>query len=176
VHFCTGTTRQPCRFNGVLLHRRSHTHEKAEQAINDKRQSLAEHHLHQRAQLNQDHATRWIQEAKTRSALLPTGLKALWFRVTGKYRKIKKLNEAETLQCRSRDQSERQKLIDKQLRERRQIQHDIRLLRHQHGIKVKKLSRDIVSYLKLSPDQQIDALHQNKRQPNRKRQNSRLFG
>lgn len=135
------------------------THEKAEQGINARRQSLAENHRHHRAQLKQSHATRWIQEAKTRSSLLPTGLKALWFRVTGKYKQIKKLNEAETLQCKSRDQSERQMLIDRQLRERRKIQHDIRLLRHQHGIRIKKLNRDIGSYLKLSPDSQVDALN-----------------
>ena len=138
------------------------THEKAEQVINARRQSLAENHRHQRAQLKESHATRWIQETKSRSSLLPTGLKALWFRVTGKYKQIKKLNEVETLQCNSRDQSERQKLIDQQLRERRQIQHDIRLLRHQHGIRIKKLNRDIGSYLKLSPDQQIDALNRTK--------------
>lgn len=65
---------------------------------------------------------------------------------------IKKLNEADTQQCKSRDQSECQKLIDQQLRERREIQHDIRLLRHQHGIRIKKLNSDIGTYLKLSPD------------------------
>ena len=135
------------------------THEKAEQAINDKRQSLAEHHRHQRAKLKQAHTKQWVQETMARSALLPTGLKALWFRVTGKYRQIKKLNEADTLRCKSRDQSERQTLIDRQLRERRQIQHDIRLHRHQHGIRIKKLNRDIGLYLKLSPDQQIGSLN-----------------
>lgn len=93
------------------------THEKAEQGINERRQSLAENHRHQRAQLKQSHASRWIQETKARSSLLPTGLKALWFRVTGKYKQIKKLNEAEMLQCKSRDQSEQQTLIDRQLRE-----------------------------------------------------------
>ena len=133
-------------------------HEKAEQVINARRQSLAENHQHQRAQLNQSHAKRWIQETKARSSLLPTGLKALWFRVTGKYKQIKNLNEAETLQCKSRDQSEQQKLIDRQLHERRKIQHDIRLLRHQHGIQIKKLNRDIGEYLKFNSTQQRDTL------------------
>ena len=150
------------KFTGKLKQFTDNTflaHEKAEQVIVKKRQSLAEIHRHKRTQLKQVHATRWIQETKARSALLPTGLKALWFRVTGKYRQIKKLNEAETLQCDSRDQSERQTMIDRQLRERRQLQHDIRFLRHQHGIQIKKLNRDIGSYLKLSPDQQIGALN-----------------
>ena len=144
------------------------THDKAEQVIVKKQLSLAKHHQHQRAELKKMHTKRWTQETKSRSALLPTGLKALWFRVTGKYRKIKKLNEAETLQCKSRDQSERQKLIDQQLRQRRQLQHEIRLLRHQHGIRVKKLNRDMSEYLKLSPEEKNVPLTQKKRQTSRK--------
>tara|TARA_R110002126_G_scaffold239459_19_gene382823 strand:- start:3573 stop:4871 length:1299 start_codon:yes stop_codon:yes gene_type:complete len=135
------------------------THEKAEQDINERRQSLAENQRHQRDELKQFHTTRWIQEAKARSSLLPTGLKALWFRVTGKYKQIKKLNEVESLLYKSRDQSECQKQINQQLRERRKIQHNIRLLRHQHGIRIKKLNRDIGSYLKLSTDGQVDAIN-----------------
>jgi len=46
--------------------------------------------------------------APNRSALLPTGLKALWLRVTGKYRAIKKQNENEAKRCKLRDQTEQQ--------------------------------------------------------------------
>jgi len=101
---------------------------------------------------------------------LPTGLKALWFRVTGKYRAIKKQNESEASQCKLRDQAERQKLIDQQLRERRKLQHDFRLLRHQHGVQIKKLNRDMEEYLKISPENQANALRQNKRRLAHKRQ------
>ncbi len=54
------------------------------------------------------------------------------------------------MQCKMRDQAELQKLIDQQLRERRHLQHDFRLLRHQHGIQTKKLNRDIGEYSKLT--------------------------
>jgi len=135
-------------------------HKKASSALEHKRQSLVTTHRQARAQLKQSASTRHRQETKVRSARLPTGLRALWFRVTGKYRQITKQNEAEASSCNKRDQSETQNLIDTQLSERRQVQHEIRLLRHQHGVRVKRLNRDIGAYLKLSPDRQSGALDQ----------------
>ena len=133
-------------------------HEKAELALNTKRKSLADVHRQQRVKLKRSHAKRWIQETTVRSAKLPTGLKALWFRVTGKYREIKRHNEAEAIACKSRDQVELQKLIEKQLAERRRLQHEYRMLRHHHTIRIKKLNRDMGEYLKLSPNQQDKAM------------------
>ena len=116
---------------------------------------------------------RWIAESRARSALLPTGLKALWFRVTGKYRQIKKENENEAIHCKLRDQAEMQKLIEAQLKERRNLQHEIRMLRHHHSIQIKILHRDMGRYLKLSTAQQEDILRQQvKRSKSRKRTRS----
>lgn len=126
------------------------SHNKAEQRIKQKCQTLASHHRLERTQLKQEQENRRQQETLARSSRLPTGLKALWFRVTGKYRAIKKQNEVEANRCKLRDQVEQQALIDQQLRERRRLQHEIRLLRHQHGIQIKKLNRDMSKYLKLT--------------------------
>ncbi len=128
--------------------------EKASSVHEAKRKSLVAVHQQVREQLKQSQSTRHEQETKTRSTRLPTGLKALWFRVTGKYKKIKKQNESETLVCKLRDRSEQQKQIDVQLLERRQLQREIRLLRHHHQVRVKKLNREISNYLKLSPASQ----------------------
>jgi len=146
------------------------SHEKAEQRLKQKRQALVKRHRHERAHLKQVQETRRQQETQTRSSRLPTGLKALWFRVTGKYRAIKKQNEIEASQGKLRDQLEQQNLIDKQLRERRYLQHEIRLMRHQHGIQIKKLNRDMGEYLNLSSDDHDSTLRQKKRQITRKRQ------
>jgi len=151
------------------------THDKAEQRFKQKQQALASRHRQERAQLKQKQERRRHQETASRSSRLPTGLKALWFRVTGKYRAIKKENEANAKRCKTRDQAERQKQIDPQLRERRQLQHDFRLLRHHHGIQIKKLNRDMSEYLKLSPADQGSALRQKKTQAKRKRIRSRHF-
>ena len=150
--------------------------DKTDRLLKQKRQILAGRHQQERAQLRQIQKNGQQQETLVRSSRLPTGLKALWFRVTGKYRAIKKENEANAKQCKSRDQAERQKLIDQQLRERRYLQHEIRLMRHQHGIQIKKLNRDMGEYLKLSPDDRDKALHEKKRKITRKRQQSRHLG
>ncbi len=140
------------------------THKKAELALDKNRQSVASHHRQGRAHLKQTQESRRQQETSARSARLPTGLKALWFRVTGKYRAIKKENETEAQILKLRDQAEMQKLIAGQLKERRHLQHEFRLLRHHHGIQIKKLNRDMSKYLKHSPANQHEALRRKKEQ------------
>ena len=126
------------------------SHDKANARLKQKRQVLVSRHREERAQLKQAQESKQQRETQTRSSRLPTGLKALWFRVTGKYRSIKKQNETEAKQCKLRDQAEVQKLIDQQIRERRELQHEFRILRHQHGIQIKKLNRDMSKFLKLT--------------------------
>ncbi len=148
-------------------------HEKAAVALNKKLKALANHHRQERSQLKQSHFKQRVAEVQARSARLPTGLKALWFRLTGKYNLIKKHNETETMQCKLRDQSKMQKLIDRQLGERGRIQREVRQIRHQHTNQTKRLNRDISEYLKLSPAQQTIALTTKpSRDINRKRKNS----
>jgi len=133
-------------------------HGKAAVALNKKRKALANLHRQERSKLKQSQFRLRVAEIKARSTRLPTGLKALWFRVTGKYSQIKKRNESEAMQCKLRDQSEMQQLIDRQLGERQRIQREIRQIRHQHTNETKRLNREINEYLKLSPAQQTSAL------------------
>lgn len=140
------------------------SHEKTEQRLRQKRQALVKRHRQERAHLNQVQETRRQQETLTRSSRLPTGLMALWFRVTGKYRVIKKKNETEAKQCKLRDQAERQNVIDQQLLENRELQHEFRLLRHQHGIQIKILNRDVNEYLKLPSKEGAVVLTKKERQ------------
>lgn len=130
------------------------SHKKFSLTLNNKRQALTKHHQDERKTAKDAHVKRRVSEVTARSSLLPTGLKALWFRVTGKYRQIKKKNEAQAVQCKLRDEVEMQKLIEQQLTERRQVQQEIRQLRFHHTLTTKKLNRDISNYLKLSPEQQ----------------------
>ncbi len=148
-------------------------HEKARQALNTKREALTNRHRQKRSEMGQSQAKQHIEETRARSARLPTGLKALWFRVTGKYRKIKAQNEQEAANCKIRDQSERQVLIDRQLRARRLVQHEKLLLRHHFDIAIKQINRDMGEYLKLSPNQQ-DEVFRRKSEKKRKRSRSRL--
>ncbi|MEP2758958.1 MAG: hypothetical protein ABJP66_07805 [Hyphomicrobiales bacterium] len=80
-------------------------------------------------------------EAKARSSRLPTGIKALWFRVTGKFNAIKKQNEDETRRAKQCDLDEQQALIEKQKAERRPLQHRLISMRHKQVLMMRKLDR-----------------------------------
>ncbi|MEO1701958.1 MAG: relaxase [Pseudomonadota bacterium] len=74
-----------------------------------------------RRKLREKQERRKLTETQKRAAKLPTGLRALWFRLTGRYAKVKAENEREFEACRQRERDEWQKLIDQQLSERRQL-------------------------------------------------------
>ena len=117
--------------------------ERRQARLNERRLKLVARHRQERERLRNDQATRKKEETKTRAARLPTGLKALWFRVTGKYRRIVKENDIETASCEARDRTQRQQLIENQLRERRAIQHEIVQSRNHHAVAAKSMEREI---------------------------------
>ncbi len=139
-------------------------------AMNQRKHALTLVHRQAREQQRQTHEKRWVAETKARSHRLPTGIKALWFRVTGQYKAIRKQNEAETHTAKIRDRGEVQALIDSQQAERRRLQHDIRFKRHRHVLEIKKLNRDMAALLQLKPQQQ-DEVFQKQEQRKGKRRN-----
>ena len=150
-------------------------HVKAVSRIKTKRGLLTARHRQDRTTLKQAQEARWIAEVKARSARLPHGLKALWSRLSGKLRRVIQQNEAEALRCRNRDQAEMQALIQKQLAERRRLQHEIERERHLHTMTVTQLSRDMAFYLKLSPAEQEVAFTKSERERSRQRWRKRTY-
>lgn len=141
--------------------------------FNKRKKALTFLHRHVREQQKQEHEKRWIAETKKRSSRLPTGIKALWFRLTGQYGAIKKQNEAEAQAAQTRDRGESQALVDRQQMERRRFQHEVRFMRHRHILEVKKLNRDMAAFLQLDPDQQDEAFKQKKQQRRKQRHHHR---
>lgn len=105
-------------------------------------------HRAAREALREEHEVRRIAEVKARTERLPTGIMAVWSRLSGQYQSLRQEIEKEAQACDERDQAEAQKLIDQQLGERRVLQHDIRLLRHHQSIALAKLYRDTGSLLR----------------------------
>ena len=128
-------------------------------AINERKNALTLQHRYARKQQAHELEKRRIAETKVRADRLPRGIKALWFRLTGQYKAIKKQNEAESLKAKSRDRSELQTLIEHQLTERRRLQHDVRSMRHRHVLGIKKLNRDMASFLSNGTKQQNKKQH-----------------
>ncbi|MEO8757844.1 MAG: relaxase/mobilization nuclease domain-containing protein [Devosia sp.] len=73
-------------------------------------------------------AARWSAESTKRSERIRRGIVGLWDRITGRYNKVRLLNEADSLSAMTRDAVEKQALIDRQLAERRQLQTQIQSL------------------------------------------------
>ena len=72
-----------------------------------KKRSLQHQHQNERERLKAKQEERWQQESLSRSQRLPRGMKGIWFRIIGKYQKIRKQNEAETEKCRIRDRDQK---------------------------------------------------------------------
>ncbi|MDD9911219.1 MAG: relaxase [Ahrensia sp.] len=86
-----------------------------------KRRKLVDRQRQIRQEASDALTQRRTAENKQRTARLPTGLKALWFRATGKYRNMKKQIELEAMRCDLRDRVEMARLVQQQLTERRRL-------------------------------------------------------
>ncbi len=122
---------------------------KKEPLLKTKR-AMRDHHRKYRAMLKEKHEKRWNQETIERSKRLPRGLKAIWFRLTGRYQKIRRINDRETEQCRIRDQEEMQALRERQSNERQKLQEHIRYGFKEHNMELFDLRRDISRYMGMS--------------------------
>lgn len=112
-----------------------------------KKRSLQHQHQNERSQLQQKQEKRWQQESLERSQRLPKGFKGIWFRITGKYSKIRALNERETETCRIRDRGEMQSLIEHQLAHRQKLQQQIQPVIENHKQFVQDLRKEIAQYM-----------------------------
>ena len=121
--------------------------------LSKKRLTLVERHRQVRRALYQAQAERRIKEIKKCTARLPKGLKALWSGMTGQYQKIADENAAFMKGCAQRDREERQTLIEQQLRERRALQREILMRRHQEALANDIHRRDIGRALRIDPAQ-----------------------
>lgn len=137
------------------------SYQRKKQAFDKRRVRLVERHRAAREALRQVHTARNTLETKARALKLPVGLKALWIRVCGRYAQIVEENEIAAQRCLVRDRTERQRLIESQLQERRSLQHEVSQLRHHQEVTMKGLGF---------------AKKGNKNPPRRMRQIRKMFG
>ncbi|MGB3503420.1 MAG: relaxase/mobilization nuclease domain-containing protein [Mesorhizobium sp.] len=106
-------------------------------------------HLHRdaRSKLDTRHRNEWTDEILARTARLPTGLRGLWHRLTGRYQEVRRQNEDEATRSRERQAEERQKLIEKQLEQRAVLQAQFKDLRKRQAEQLLELRRDVGRFL-----------------------------
>ncbi|MCH9806699.1 MAG: relaxase/mobilization nuclease domain-containing protein [Alphaproteobacteria bacterium] len=112
--------------------------EKAEGEFLTRLNGMRQQQREDRSALENAHEIQRIDTIRHHADALPTGLKALWFRLTGQYRKIKgQIEQAAMQQLRAHAQ-ERETLIRRQLLERRALQQERWLLRRQIDLQFTK--------------------------------------
>ena len=110
--------------------------------LESKRTALVANHRAAREAFSSTHEIRQIAETKARADKLPSGLKAVWFKLSGQYAALIEDGEFEARNCFSRDRAEFQKLIEFQLQERHVLESEFRDLRHAQIVAVSKLYRN----------------------------------
>lgn len=100
--------------------------EQAQFGLQEQRRKLVEWQRHERHLHKEVLTVRAMEEARVRSERFRTGLRGIWDWITGRRAQIKRQSEAELEIAKKRDAMEHQKLVDKQLEERRRLQRLIR--------------------------------------------------
>ena len=116
--------------------------QKQTELLESKRLALVAVHREAREFLKTKHETRQIGETKAQADKLPTGLKAVWFRLSGQYPALIEAGEIEARNSLARDRDELQKLIESQLQERQVLESEFRDLRQAHIAAVSQLYRN----------------------------------
>jgi len=107
---------------------------------------MTQRHREERRRLDEGRAVRWEAETNARAARLPRGIKGIWSRLSGEYKRVRRQNEAETYQAMVRDRAQRQDLIDQQHAERRDLQTELDTVRREHVRDLEQLHRDVAHY------------------------------
>jgi hypothetical protein len=130
---------------------------KANLAAQFQREQMVQRHRKARSDLRSAHDARWLVEKKARAARTPRGVRGLWGWITGKNKKIRKINEAEIARAVQRDRAEKQTVIQKQLTERRGLQRQIKLAREKQQTRIQELGRDVARAIELGrvPEQHL---------------------
>lgn len=106
-----------------------HEFEKGRIGLKSKRDSVVSIQRKQRADLLERQQSRRVEESRNRSERFRKGLAGIWDWMTGKRSEIKRQNELELADSIVRDRNERQRLIERHLEERRELQNQIVSLR-----------------------------------------------
>lgn len=88
----------------------------------------------ERQALSQTQETRRIDEIKARQTRLPTGIRAVWARLSGQYQQLCDTLASEAKACEPRDSLEAQALIERHLAERGALDRELSFLEAQQAL------------------------------------------
>jgi len=148
-----------------FLTEQSKDHQKLLKPLLKTKQAMTRQHRIDRAAQQSYQEKRWQEEELKRAARIRRGFKGIWDKLNGKYWKTRKSNEQETQKCHTRDQKEREELVNKQLSMRQNLQVQLNQLQAKHDNDRKNLTRDLshmvnMNEVKPSPTHEHNPMHE----------------
>ncbi len=122
----------------------------ASASLSFRRTEIVQRQRAERTALDKSHEERTAREAVERSQRLRKGFRGLWDRLIGQHAKAKRQNEFETAQSVQRDRAEKERLISRQLDERRTLHQQIKWGRQANTKELEELHRDIAGYMQMA--------------------------
>jgi Relaxase/Mobilisation nuclease domain len=114
--------------------------------LNEQKQKLTDAHQSARKEFDTKIKDRWDNEQRERSSRTRKGWAGVWDFMTGRYFKVRKQNELEVQFAKERDRTERHGLITAQLKERQDLQANIKTARRREAEQVLSLYRDAAKF------------------------------
>lgn len=114
--------------------------------LDARRAAMAKAHADERTRLDAGQKARSEAEARMRAERFRKGMAGVWDRLTGKRAQLEKQNQFEALWALRRDQDQRQMTVNAQLRERGELQDEIRSTRARHAQSLRALHFDAANY------------------------------
>lgn len=114
--------------------------------LDARRAAMAKAHAQERERLDAGQKARSEAEARMRAERFRKGMAGVWDRLTGKRAQLEKQNQFEALWALRRDQDQRQMTVNAQLRERGELQDEIRNARTRHAQALRTLHFDTANY------------------------------
>ena len=115
----------------------------------EQKQKLTDAHLSARQEFDSKIKDRWDAEQQSRANRTRKGWAGVWDFMTGRYFKVRKQNELEVQFAKERDRTERHGLVTAQLKERQDLQVQIKTARRREAEQVLALYRDAARYRRL---------------------------
>jgi hypothetical protein len=115
----------------------------------EQKQKLTEAHQTARKEFDTKIKDRWDNEQRERSSRTRNGWAGVWDFMTGRYFKVRKQNELEVQFAKERDRTERHGLITSQLKERQDLQSNIKSARRREAEQVLALYRDASKFRRM---------------------------
>ncbi len=121
------------------------------------RADLVQRQRAERAEVKARQQLEFESETRTRATRLPTGLRGLWHRITGKYQEVRRQNEREAEASKQRQADERQKIVEQQREQRQVLQKQIAEVRKAQSERLRELRREVGRFLTFASSRERNA-------------------